>query len=531
MTNPKTMTLYAGGRGVLVTLTPHARSLILECRYHRPLIAEIKAMRGAKWDRLTKRWRISDCARNRLQLALLAGETPEEIARYDRPPPNVEPRRPQVRAHQRDMIAHLVGRKRCILAAQMRTGKTLAVIEAMEHSAPEGEWLYVAPAKVLAGIERELAKWGSTLKVRLCSYAGLAPLLEEWDGPAPVGVVFDESSRLKSASARRTIAAQHLADAIREEHDGYVWLLTGTPAPLCPVDWWAQAEIACPGFLRESSSKKLEQRLAIYGEAQTGANGKTFAKPVSWKDREVDMLSERLAGLVQVHFLADCLDIPEINYERVMLPPSADTLRSARMLAECAETAAGALNALRQLSDGFQYLATGEAVRGETPKDQALADLLDTHQAQGRVIVYTAFRDSLDRVVDLCESKGWLVLRCDGRGWKPPKGWTTQEALAELDRATDSRCARLLAFVANPGSGGMGLTLSAAACAIYYSQDYNGESRMQSVERGRYPGAESGFRVYDLCHLPTDSKILDSHGRKHGRQHLTMEQIQACLSS
>jgi SNF2 family DNA or RNA helicase len=524
-------TLFAGGRGIDVTMTQVGRKIRLDSRYHKPLIAEIKAMSGAKWDAQSKSWSVSDNARNALQLAMLQGETPEEIARYERPLGMVTPNRACLRSHQLAMLQHLMGRKRCILAAEMRTGKTLAVIEGMEIVG--GDWVYVAPAGVLAAIRLELRKWAATNLPRLVSYAGLANVLSEWTGPAPRGVVFDESSRLKNADAIRTRAAQHLANEVRAENDdgGYVWELTGTPAPLCPVDWWAQAEVACPGFLRESTAKKLEQRLGTYGPEEFNATtGRAFRPLTGWKTDEVDLLSQRLVGLVQVHLLRDCLDVPEIEYERIHLPPNDETKRAARMLAETADGAASAMAKCRQLSDGFQYDAVGNATRCGTPKDSALVDLLEAQGETGRVIIYTAFRDSIDRVSDLCEAAGWLVLRRDGRGWKAPKDWTAEDALQEMDRATDTGTIPRLAFLANPGSGGMGLTLSAASCAIYYSQDFNGESRMQSVERGRYPGADRGFRVYDLCHLPTDELVLDNLSTKRDRQALTLNQIKEALS-
>ena len=41
--------------------------------------------------------------------------------------------------------------------------------------------------------------------------------------------------------------------------------------PKTPLDWWSQAEIAWPGFLREGSLKALEQRLAFMADKQFDA--------------------------------------------------------------------------------------------------------------------------------------------------------------------------------------------------------------------------------------------------------------------
>ena len=542
-----TQTLYAGGRGIAAEVVKEGRRLWVTAR-RGPLTAELRAMKGAKWHPERKAWAVSDCPRNALQFALLRGELPEEIARYDRPLARVEPIRKCLRPHQRDMLDFLLGRKRCVLAAEMRTGKTLTVIEGMD--AVGGSWIYCAPAGVLAAIELELEKWDASTRPLLVSHAKLADTLAEWEGPAPAGFVFDESSRLKNPTAVKTKAAQHLANAIREEHDGYVWLLTGTPEPKEPPDWWAPAEIACPGFLRESSRAKLEQRMAVYVQRDD------FREVVGWKEREQENLAQRLVGLVHVVLFADVFpNVPPIRHELIECPPPEDMKRAARLVANTSATAVETLNRLRQLSDGFAYAEDGNATRGPTPKDDALQRLLVNaecvayrldpahsggrclmcwraeadHVRRPRVVIYTGFRDSCDRVVELCRDEGWQVVRRDGRGWLNTLGVSDADALREFDRELASD-PRPIAFVGNPGSGGMGLTLSAASWVAYYSQDFNGESRMQSEVRAVSSGRTVGPLVYDLCCLPTDRLVLRNLRGKKKRQKFTMEEIQGALA-
>ena len=47
----------------------------------------------------------------------------------------------------------------------------------------------------------------------------------------------------------------HLIDAMDEEHDKY-WavLMTGTPSPHSPADWWNQIEVLEPGFIAETNT-------------------------------------------------------------------------------------------------------------------------------------------------------------------------------------------------------------------------------------------------------------------------------------
>jgi len=513
--------MRAGGRWIVVEESKVGRKIGLRFRNYGPLREEIKCMRGAEWKHDLKLWSVTDCPRNRKQLALLRGETVPEFERYYTPTLDGAPER-DLWDHQRAMLGHLLERRRCILAAEMRTGKTLAVIEAMEHVG--GSWLYVAPAKVLTAIEIELEKWQSKVTPALVSYAMLRKTLERWEGPAPLGVVFDESSRLKTPSAQRSKAALHLAKAVRDEHDGYVFLLTGTPAPKAPTDWWSQAEIACPGFLRESSVSHLERRCAELERVTYG--DQTFAKVVGWKEDEVELLGRRLTGLVQVHLLKDCMDLPPVRYEKVVLSVSESTRRAARMLAAQAESPIQALSALRQLSDGFQYTDSG-TVTATCPKDAALEQILGEHEESGRLVIFAGFHASVDRCTDIARGAGWDVLQCDGRGWVPPEDKTTKEALREMDRATTTGTGRLC-VVAHPGSGGMGLTYSASRGIVFYSSDFNGESRRQA--EARCAGSNAGYTIYDLLHLETDSLVLTNLQRKKALESLTLEEIHACLT-
>lgn len=568
--------LMAGKRIIPVEIDKAGKKLALKFRFHRPMIDEVKSWRGAEWDKENRRWLVTDCERNQIQLTLLRGETPDALARYSETHPRVEPHRALCMVHQSAMIDLGMGVRRCIWAAEMGTGKSLAAIEVMEHAAEMGfdNWWWVAPAKVLRAIELELAKWKSTVMPRLVSYDKLRKILEQWPKglPAPHGVIFDESSRIKSPGAQRTKAAMALADAVRIEHDGFVICMTGSPAPKDPCDWWAQAEVACPGYLRESSIVHLRRRLAVIEMVQ--GPERAYPHLVSWKTDEVEYLKRRLGGLVGVWLSRECLDLPEIRREIVTLPPSPETLRAARLIANTAGTALECLSMLRQLSDGFQYSADDEpTVHVPTPKTEALQHILARYEETGRIIVYAGFRASVSHATQTCLGDGWTVLQCDGRGWalvgmvaekrterqraKPGEkcdsdGWvlgefTEPEAtsfnrplsekdanhyLAALDLGTDDGKIEKLAFVAHPKSGGLGLNLTAAPAAVYYSNDFEFESRIQSEKRGHRKGmdVDRGFTIWDLCHLPTDKLILDNLAAKKVLQAITMGDVREALN-
>jgi hypothetical protein len=78
--------------------------------------------------------------------------------------------------------------------------------------------------------------------------------------------------------------------------------------------------------------------------------------------------------------------------------------------------------------------------------------------------------------------------------------------------------------VGQPGAAGMGLTLTAAHYTFFFSNDFNGENRMQAEDRGHRIGMnvlKGGF-IGDVIHLPSDEKVIDNLKLKRDLQHMSM---------
>ena len=363
---------------------------------------EIKAMQGARWhgfeDKPRKIWSVKDSPRNHFQLRCMMGDNPYEW--FDQPLKNWVYERP-LWGYQKDLSNAALTYHYQIWGAEMGVGKTLSAIEVIEQS-QKPNWWWVGPKKSLKVIEREFKKWelSSAVNVNMFSYEMMTKNMKQWeDGMLPPdGVVFDESSRLKSDHSQRTTMAQALADGIREEfgYSGYVLLMSGTPSPKTPLDWWSQAEITWPGFLREGTRAAFEQRLAFM-VLQDFPTGK-FLNRIGWKDdenkcgecgefidapehdrmmcasandyhlfvpskNEVAYLEQRLKGLVVIKHKKDCLDLPEKQYRIVECEPSPTTLRVAKAVFETAPNVITGLTLLRELSDGFQYREVVEGTK------------------------------------------------------------------------------------------------------------------------------------------------------------------------
>jgi len=395
------------GRLMIDTRMEKAKGrLFFNFGFSKPIQAELKCMRGSyysgfddakyeQWckDTFGKReiWSVEDCPRNRFQLKWLMGGDP--YANWERTYDGT-PNRPEVRIHQWDLASSFLAVHYQIWAAEMGTGKTLAAIEAMEHSGTD-DWWYVGPKSAIAAVQREFRIWGSKVIPKIMTYYGLKKEMKEWtDGKKPPhGVIFDEASKCKGITTETSQAAQALADGIRAEwgNDGYVLLMSGTPAPKSPLDWYSLCEIAYPGFIKEGDLFKFTNRLAI-SEKKEGVAGAQYKKlmfrtnplfcqecgkfqedhPVhtpkdilqdktktkhNWTPSidEVSFLHERMQGLVKVLHKKDCMELPEKIYQVIQCKVSPDNARIAQMILGSTSRAAEALIKLREASDGFQY--------------------------------------------------------------------------------------------------------------------------------------------------------------------------------
>lgn len=404
-----------------------------EFGYNQGLLEEVKCMRGAKWlgkDTIQPRkaWRVDDCRRNNFNIMYLEGVNP--FKRYQIPLTDANLHLPthkfnhslkrevQIYGHQIEMAKHMLIRRQCIISGEMGVGKTLSAFLAIENVRPQGCW-YVAPKSALTSVQLEYWNWGLTWTIDWMTYDEMKKRVSTWTAGTkpPQMVIFDESSRVKTPIAQRSLAALHLAEAIRDEWgaDGYVIAMSGSPAPKSPLDWYWQCEIAQPGYIKEGDIKKFENRLAVMKLIQD-VSMKAFMQRQCWRDGnpnlcgtcgrpktdmqhvlvdgyhefapgtkqdscricgkdeknvlhylrpdyhvptpltdEITKLYSRMSGLVYVKFKKDCLDLPAKIYRQIKIKPSIELLRTARIVQSQAKTAAAQLTLLRELSDGFQY--------------------------------------------------------------------------------------------------------------------------------------------------------------------------------
>lgn len=520
-------------------------------------------------------------------------------------------------------------------------GKTLSAIEVLENSGVD-DFIWVGPQSALYSVQSDFNKWEAKVRPKFYTYESLKKLVESWPSgkPAPKFLVVDECSKCKNPTAQRTQAVMHLADSMRAEYgnNAYIILMSGSPAPKSPADWFALTEIACPGFIKEGNINKFRKRLAVIEDAESLAGGR-FPKLKTWKDDpkkcnvcgefrehevhdsafmvstggsnyhcfqesidEISFLYRRMKGLVTVKFKKSCLDLPDKIYKTIECKPTQSTLNAARAITAKSPTTIQALTLLRELSDGFQYSEaevgfetcnrcngvkvvdeqydvnnpderpepdefekghriTEDGDRGQDiiigtrqiacqscygtgsiihrtrtstqiacPKEDALIDLLEEHNDIGRIVIFGGFTGTIDRCWEIVVKAGWIPIRVDGRGWKSTIAGKPMELLRTFQEG--QKVFPKVAFIAQPGAGGMGLNLTTSPTILYYSNDFNAESRIQSEDRAHRIGMDvnRGCTIVDLIHLPTDLQVLNNLKEKRRLQDLSLGVFEQALN-
>jgi SNF2 family DNA or RNA helicase len=602
----------------------------LKFRYNPHLISEIKSMEGARWDPTEKIWTVLASERNQISLEFMTGGNPYKLYFEQITPYSMN--RKNLMNHQINGVNFCLNRRQCLLAHEMGCGKTLAAIEIMESSG-HSDWLWVGPKSALRAVEIEFYKWGSSIMPILLTYDSLKKHDHLYKG-----VVFDESHKLKNPSTQRYEAAKNIVRSMRAYYKNpYVILLTGSPAPNSPADWWSQIELICPGFIKESTVDKFKKRMGLFVQEESLAGGK-FPKLITWWSNElfcrhcgklpehpnhdpttgdlfgdgyhmweqsinqVQHLYEVMKPMVNIVFKKDVLELPDKHYRIINCPPDEATLRAARLIVINAKNAATAAIQLREISDGFLYRQKAEGFKecelchgkkiiegpvihqlefcpncgdgeiqdgkciacgtdmnigmepnieqdcphcggtGEVsnhirvadqvpcPKEDVLKDLLEEFEDAKRVVIYAGFTGSVDRCLRICNSCEWETIKIDGRGWNYPAHPEMSET-EMLKTFQNKKINRKIALIAQPDSGGLGLTLTASPVVIFYSNSTIPGSRSQSEDRIHRPGIDlnKGATIIDLIHLPTDQLVLDKLKLKQKIQGISLGEFRKSL--
>lgn len=327
-------------------------------------------------------------------------------------------------------------------------------------------------------------------------------------------LVMDESSRIKDPSAKRTKNALKLSELAVARR-----IASGTPLTKSPPDLWSQFEFLRHGLLR---SKTYHSFVAQYAQLLPAehhlmrhiARRSRHAPQIIARDehnrpkwRNLDQLQQIAAPHCYRITKDKCLDLPPKIYQVrdfTLTPEQRRVYQLAwdDLILQIGDrvdqlTALTKMVKAQQVTSGF-VLVDGEPVRlmEENPRIQLLADTVD--DIEGSFIVWARFREELKAIASVLKSKGISAREYHG-------GVSTGTREQAVD---DFQAHRVRAFVGQPQTGGVGLTLTAAQTVIYFSNDFKYENRKQSEDRCHRKGTKHKVVYIDFIANNTIDELI-----------------------
>lgn len=338
-------------------------------------------------------------------------------------------------------------------------------------------------------------------------------------------MVVDESTRIKNPAAKRTekiIDLGKLAIARR--------ILTGTPLTKAPTDLFSQFDFLKSGLLGTKSyrafvaeyatllSPNHPQMIAMISQNPRAAYAQVVATDEfgnkMWRNLD------RLASLIEPHSYRvrkeDCLDLPPKVYKTVFfdLDPvqraKYDELKTDYSYEDLhgdvnSFIAIAARTKMKQVTSGFINIEGERQLiePGSNPRMEAFKDVVE--DIEGQFIVWAMFEEEIIQIEAALAEAGISSVKYYGATSKGER----EDAIDDFQRG------EYRSFIANAQAAGIGLTLTAASTAVYYSCSYDNELRMQSEDRNHRIGTKNSVLYIDLVAEDTlDEDIMKSLATK-----------------
>ena len=294
-------------------------------------------------------------------------------------------------------------------------------------------------------------------------------------------LIFDESTKIKSPSAKRTKVAMKLA-----EKTLFRLILTGSPITNSWEDIYTQWYIIDLGENFGHSFYEFRNRY-FYPDS----NGwRWYLK--EGKEKEIKEVIQSQSIIIKKE---DAIDLPSKVYEKMYVDLTEEQQKAYTELkrhfiteVEGKEiTAAFILPRLLKLSEicnGFIIDEEGNVTEfPSNPKLEILKELLEDILPHKKVVIWSRFRYTIYQICQRFKEYNPVALYGD----------TSKNAQEIVKRFQEDPTCRI--FVGNPRAGGLGITLTATDTAIYINNSFSLEERIQSEDRIHRIGSER----YNKC--------------------------------
>lgn len=346
-------------------------------------------------------------------------------------------------------------------------------------------------------------------------------------------IVLDESSMYKNRNSKRTKAVLVFADTCEE-----VYLLSGTPSPNCPTELWSQLraisfKATAGSFFQwahrfmSPTTRKIRQKVklrdgCVVMQEKNVITGWLFKDPLS-KQRFTESIRPWTWYLTK----EECLDLPDRTDQIRHITLSTDERRMYNEILqdklidlddgidpEPVKIEAVGMK-LRQVTGGNIIVETGTpAIHVGKSKLDELSTVLD-EIGDEPCVIWAEFRAEIDRIYDLCKERGDSVEWIDGRN-----SGRAHETVSAFQAGKIQR------LICHPQACGHGITLTAAAYAIFFSLSFSSERHEQARDRIHRAGqTRSCTYIYLVAENTIDAGVLETVQQKTTKQEAILNEL------
>ena len=307
-------------------------------------------------------------------------------------------------------------------------------------------------------------------------------------------LVVDESSRIKTPGTHRTKVITKLGKLAK-----YRRILTGTPVTKGAEDVYAQFKFLDPYILGYDSFYTFRARYCVMREYD---NRKWI---VGY--RNVDELTNNIKGNSFRVLKKDCLDLPEKIYQRAYVELSKEQRKIYNSIKNeyvaqlgddeisVPETITRILRLQQVVCGWFPSEGEVKPINKTNLRLKALLDIIS--EIDAKIIIWARFRADI-MAIQAALGDSAVVYYGDV---------SSDDRVIAVDRF--QKDPQIKYFIGQPQSGGIGLTLTAAQYAIYYSNSFDLETRLQSEDRCHRIGTTTNITYIDMEASKTvDGRII-----------------------
>ena len=428
--------------------------------------------------------------------------------------------------HQEDAVRKLRKLPIGALFMDMGTGKTRTALELIKERLEKSyveKVLWLCPCSVIDNLKQDLIRHCGEVpkEIKIAGIESISAsgriyleLLSYVGQDKKCYLIVDESSLIKNPLAIRSKRIENLAESCT-----FKLILNGTPISRNEADLYQQFKLLDWTILGYRSYYTFAANHLEFKEVRQGSR-KIKTKQIV-RCLNTGYLASKIEPYTYQIKKDECFKLPEKKYHFV---PCHMTQEQSKAYRQAKDEFLMQVDELRSETIYRFFTALQHVTSGRTVKDH-----------EGKMIVKNLFEDWRDNPRIVCLQR--LVQEIDGKCiifakykqeieeieamlTESGKSWiefTGQISIKDRDRALEKFKDDTQFLIANKTCGAFGLNLQHCHNIIFYSNDFNYATRLQSEDRVHRLGQKEVCHIYDIVMKDTIDEFIDDNlGKKGG---------------